>query len=170
MIWLLAFGGIVALFLGTVIFGAPYVPSHRREVRDAFCKLYPLSDRDVLVDLGAGDGRVLRIARSYGAKAVGYEINPLLWNVARVMSFKDTAVSLSMANFWTVQWPDDVTIVYMFGVSRDEKRLKRKMQHEADRLARPLFLMTYGPSLTTRTHNKKYRGHHLYEFTPLHST
>ncbi len=167
MIWLVALGVVVVLFGFVVAFGAPYVPSHTREVRRAFRKLYPLSDGDVLVDLGAGDGRVLREARKCGARAVGYELNPILAGVARLLNFGDRSLTVTMADFWRVTLPHDTTIVYIFGVSRDTERLTRKLQAEADRLERPLLLMTYGPSLSKLTHRKKYRGHHLYEFTPL---
>ncbi len=167
MIWLTALGIVAVLFGFVVAFGAPYVPSHTREVRRAFRQLYPLSGQDVLVDFGAGDGRVLREARKCGARAVGYELNPILAGVARLFSVGDRGLTVTMADFWRATLPHDTTIVYMFGVSRDTERLTRKLQSEADRLGRPLLLMTYGPSPATLAHRKKYRGHHLYEFTPL---
>jgi hypothetical protein len=61
---------LLAIFFGLVVFiGAPYVPSQRKYVRRAFEHL-GLGAKDVLVDIGSGDGVVLRIAASYGAKAV----------------------------------------------------------------------------------------------------
>ena len=167
MIWLLIVGVLVVLFGFVVVFGAPYVPSHTSEVRRAFRHLYPVSAHDVIVDFGAGDGRVLREARRRGATAVGYELNPLLVGLARLLSASDNKATIVMANFWQTDLPHSTTLVYMFGVSRDASRLARKLQREANRLERPIVLMTYGPSLGDMKHTKTYRGHHLYEFTPL---
>ncbi len=57
--------------------GIPPTPSRPRWVRRAF-HLINLGAGDVVYDLGAGDGRVLAIAaKEFGARAVGYEIEPL---------------------------------------------------------------------------------------------
>ena len=59
MVWYIIAGLIV--FAGFTAFtGAPYVPSKPREVKRAFTKLYKLSAKDVVVDIGSGDGLVLR--------------------------------------------------------------------------------------------------------------
>ena len=69
----------IAIIVGFSAFmGAPYLPSHRRDVARAFDELYPLSSSDVLLDIGSGDGVVLRQASKRGARAIGYEIHPLL--------------------------------------------------------------------------------------------
>ena len=79
MSWLLfAILAIVILVGFSAFTGAPYVPSHRRDVARAFRELYSLDANDVLVDIGSGDGVVLRQASQRGARAVGYEIHPLL--------------------------------------------------------------------------------------------
>ena len=70
---------ILCVFFGLVVFrGAPYVPSKKTYINQAFSDLYPLTDKDVLVDVGSGDGVVLRSATKFGALAIGYEINPIL--------------------------------------------------------------------------------------------
>jgi len=75
----------IVVFLGfTAFFGAPYVPSLPSELRKAFSKLYKLGSSDLLIDLGAGDGVVQKIASGeFGAKSVGVELNPLLVLIAR---------------------------------------------------------------------------------------
>lgn len=162
--------GVVLLFGAVVFFGAPYVPSHSREVRRAFETLYPLARSDVVVDLGSGDGRVLREASRRQARAVGYELNPVLVVIARLLSLGDSRVRVATANFWRTPLPPDTTLVYMFGVSRDSTKLVKKLQRESDRLGRPLLLMTYGPALKTRQTTATYRAHCLYTFTPLQTT
>ena len=52
---------VVVLILGfTAFFGAPYVPSRRKELKMLFDETYKLNPNDTLVDLGSGDGVVLR--------------------------------------------------------------------------------------------------------------
>ena len=61
---------ILLVFLLPGIIGAPYVPSEQKDLERAFTKLYKISKKDYLVDLGAGDGIVLKAAASHGAKAI----------------------------------------------------------------------------------------------------
>ena len=57
---------------------APFVPTPQ-EVVDRMLELAQVSHRDLLYDLGSGDGRiVITAARRYGAQAVGFEIDPAL--------------------------------------------------------------------------------------------
>lgn len=54
-----------------------YVPTPQ-EVVDAMLKLAKVSGSDVVYDLGSGDGRIpITAARVYGARAVGFDINPV---------------------------------------------------------------------------------------------
>ena len=57
---------------------APFLPTPQ-EVVDRMLALAEVSQGDLLYDLGSGDGRiVITAARRYGAKAVGFEIDPAL--------------------------------------------------------------------------------------------
>lgn len=55
----------------------PYVPTPNSVVQ-AMLKLANVSNRDVVYDLGSGDGRIPIAAAKIGASAVGIEINPKL--------------------------------------------------------------------------------------------
>jgi hypothetical protein len=167
MIWILVIGTVVIFFGFAVFFGAPYVPSKKKYIRRAFEQLYPLGPRDVLVDIGSGDGVVLRTASEKGARAVGYEINPLLVLISRVLSAGDGRVSVRLANFWHAELPTKTTVAYIFSVSRDGNKLMRKMQAEADRLKKPLSLMCYGSPLKGVSAEKAFEAYHLYKFHPL---
>jgi tRNA G46 methylase TrmB len=70
---------IVLVFCSVIIFGAPYVPTRRRDISTAFDKLYKVGAQDTVLDIGSGDGLVLRAAARRGARAIGYEINTLSW-------------------------------------------------------------------------------------------
>ena len=53
-----------------------YVPTPP-EVVDAMLKLANVTSKDVVYDLGSGDGRIpIAAAQKYGARAVGIDINP----------------------------------------------------------------------------------------------
>ena len=70
-----------------VIFGAPFVPTRKIWIREAL-DLANIRKNDTVVDLGSGNGEVLKMAISAGAKkAVGYEINPILvlWSRLRFL-------------------------------------------------------------------------------------
>ena len=161
--------GLIVLTFGFVVaFGAPYVPTLRREIRSAFEELYPLSKRDVLADLGSGDGIVLKEAASYGAKVYGYELNPLLVLFSRIRLGKQAQIFL--ANMWKVRLPSDVTVVYAFVVTRDRERLDRYLQSEANRLNRSFDVVTYGEKLPDRTPTAELRGHKRYHVVPLQNS
>ena len=54
-----------------------YVPTPQ-EVVDAMLKLAKVTKDDVVYDLGSGDGRIpITAAKTYGARPVGFDINPV---------------------------------------------------------------------------------------------
>ena len=156
---------IVGFFLLTAFVGAPYVPSHRAQLRRAFRELRPLSTTDSLVDLGAGDGRVLEEATRAGAGLVtGVEINPFLWLSARIRI--PQKAHLVWGSMWRYRLPASTTVVYVFGVGRDTAKLVRYMQRETIRLGKPLELITYGNPLAGQKATGLLGAHFLYRFTP----
>lgn len=165
--WLLFIVAIViGLFALVVIVGAPYVPSQRRYCERALA-WDDVGERDVLLDLGSGDGIVLRIAARRKARAVGYEINPVLVIISRILGMGHSGVEVKLANMWTKPFPDDVTIVYAFSSLKDGKMLLKTMQREATRLGRPLRLLCYGSPLPGRKPSGVFEAYHSYTFQPL---
>lgn len=161
---------ILVIAFGFVVFwGAPYVPSHRREAEKAFEVLHPLSKKDLVVDLGSGDGVIVRLAAAKGAQAVGYELNPLLVIVSRLFSRRFANIEIHTTNFWQRHLPASTTVVYVFSVTRDMAKLETKLQTEADYLGRSFHLVLYAMSLPTKKPTKVHRAHTLYAFAPLHS-
>jgi SAM-dependent methyltransferase len=158
---------LVLAFGFVVFFGAPYVPSHRSDLDDAFDTLYKVTSRDLLLDLGSGDGIVLRAAARRGASAVGFELNPLLVAVSRLLSRRYPKVTVRPANMWREHFPERTTLVYAFAVHRDVQKLADKLQHEANRLQRPLHFISYGFEVPTLGKFKKTGAHFLYTVTPL---
>lgn len=160
--WIIA--GVILLFGFVVAFGAPYVPSLRRELRGAFENLYPLNSSDVVVDLGSGDGVVLAEAARYGAKGIGYELNPMLLLISK-MRLGNKAV-IHAGDMWRVTIPDEATLVYAFIVTRDSRRLGKFIQQQADKQEKTIRVMTFGSGLKDYEPVKLLNAHSLYEITP----
>lgn len=95
--------------------GALFVPTSRRRV-DAALEALALQPEQLLVDLGCGDGRVLRTAaRRYGVRAVGYELNPLALTKAWLLNLTRRGVSVRRRNFWKIDLSDaDAIFCYLF--------------------------------------------------------
>lgn len=165
--WLIAIGLVVVIIGSSAFFGAPYVPSRKRFLKKALTELYPLNKHDVLVDVGSGDGVVLRYAASRGARAIGYEINAVFILISRFLSRNNSKVQIKWKNFWTSQLPDQTTVVYIFSVSRDSRRMAKKLQREANRLQRPLHIITFGSGLVGHRPIKTLDAYQLYQIHPL---
>lgn len=166
--WLVPLGVVVALFLLTVLRGAPYVPTRKRDVARAFTELYPLSKEDLVVDIGSGDGVVLRQAAACGAHAVGYELNPVLVVISRLLSRQyGKRIDVRLADFWYAKLPAGTTLVYTFGESRDIKRMYEHVGKEAARLGKPLYFMSYGFAVKDRPVVKSDKSFYLYKISPL---
>lgn len=163
-------GAVIAVFLLTALIGAPYVPTRRRESREAFTKLRPLKHTDVVLDIGSGDGAVLSEVCAQGAGAVGYEINPILVALARwrLRKYGDQC-RIVVRDFWRTPFPDDTTVVYTFGDSRDIRKMYAKVASEAARLGRPLDFVSYAFEVAGEKPIKTHRAHHLYKVSALHS-
>jgi predicted RNA methylase len=156
--------------VGFVAFtGAPNVPSKRRDIERAFTELYALSSKDVLVDIGSGDGVVLRVASSRSAHAIGYELHPLLVWVSKFLSRNDDHVMIVLANFWKVEIPANTTVVYTFGDARDIQKMYDKVAREATRIEHSLKFISYGFEVPGHSPEKTVGAHHLYTVQPLQS-
>jgi SAM-dependent methyltransferase len=116
----LLFAAKLAYVTGTVLVlsvtrGALYVSTPRRRIV-AILKSVGLQPGQLLVDLGCGDGRVLRHAqRCYGVRAIGYELNPLAYSKARLQCLGRSGISIRRRNFMTVDLAAaDVVFCYLF--------------------------------------------------------
>ena len=155
---------ILVLILGfTTFFGAPYVPSFKSELIKAFTKLYKLSSKDLLIDLGAGDGVVQKTASQYGAKSIGIELNPILALIAKFRLRKIEDAKIITKNFYNYEFPDETTVVYVFGDSRDIEKIKKKIEAESKRLKKDLYVISNGFEFHGYTAEKQVGSYHLYK-------
>jgi len=95
--------------------GALYVSTSRAKIA-AFINAVPMKADQMLVDLGCGDGRVLReVQKRYGVRTVGYEINPLAYLKARLFSFGPNRIEIRCQNFWEADLSEaDVVFCYLY--------------------------------------------------------
>ena len=95
--------------------GAMFHPSARVRVR-TFLDHVPMKAGELLIDIGCGDGRVLRAAkRRYGVRALGFEVNPLAYALARLRTIGMEGIEVRLRNFWNVDIGDaDVVFCYLF--------------------------------------------------------
>ncbi|MFC1488481.1 hypothetical protein ACFL6B_01395 [Thermodesulfobacteriota bacterium] len=95
--------------------GALYVSTSQVRI-SSFIEAVPMNPGQLLVDLGCGDGRVLRgVRKAYGARAIGYEINPFAYLRARLQCLGVNGVEVRWRNFWNADLSDaDVVFCYLF--------------------------------------------------------
>lgn len=159
---------IFSLFVITALFGAPYVPSKKRNLKKLFTNLYPIKKDDVVIDIGSGGGVVLRLASQMGAKkAVGYEINPVLVLISRFICRKYKNVQVMTKNHWLSDLPPDTTVVYVFSVDRDINKIDRWMQGQSNRLQKPIYLISLAFKIDNKRPIRKSGLYFLYHFNPL---
>ena len=81
--------------------GALYVSTTRARIA-AFIDAVPMKKGQTMVDLGCGDGRVLReVGKNYKIRTIGFEINLLAYIKARVLSLGLKQVEIRRQNFWS---------------------------------------------------------------------
>lgn len=156
---------LLLIFGLVVVRGAPYVPTRRKLIDNAFKKLYQLDKNDVLVDIGSGDGVVLRAAARRGARAIGYELNPVLVIISRMLS-RSSLVSVRLADFWMVTLPPETTVIYTFGDSRDIKKMYKKVEQTATRHNKTLYFISFGFQVPGVKEHKKDKSFYLYKVAP----
>lgn len=153
---------IILLFCVTALTGAPYVPSHLRDVQQALTQLYSLGPEDCLVDMGSGDGVVLKVARQQGARAFGVELNPLLVLLSRWRLRGDTKAMVVCGNLYHTNFPAGTTVVYTFGDSRDIARMAAHVQQQATRLGIDLWFISYAFAVPGWAPVREQGAHKLY--------
>jgi hypothetical protein len=158
MIWILT--GVLLLF-GLVIFvGAPYLPTMKNQSKAAL-DLLDLKKGQTLLELGSGDGRVLRAAAKRGLNAVGYELNPILIVVSYMVTFKyRKQVRIKWANYWQVDW-SGCDGVYVFLLDKYMLKLDKRLKTTKPR---PKKLASFAWKIPGKKISAEKDGVFLYEY------
>jgi len=151
---------VLLIFSFVILFGAPYLPTLKKQTAEAL-ELLDLKPGQVLLELGSGDGRVLRQAAKQGIKGIGYEINPLLVLYSKIANWRyRKQVTFKCRNYWQVKLPE-CDGIYVFLLDRYMKKLDTKIIQEA---LRPVKLVSYAFKIPGRKPVAKKGGLMLYEY------
>lgn len=135
--------------------GAPFVPSTTK-TSESMITLSKCKAGENLIDLGSGDGRLVRLAAKKGAHALGVEINPyLVWYSRIVSSFirYPGTVRFHQGNFWNTDLKKaDVVCVYLLPWKME--RLEQKLRAECKPDARIVSNSFVFPNLPCITKNE----------------
>ena len=153
---------LLVSWLGIVLVGPPYVPTLARELEKLLDEL-PVGKGDFVVDLGAGDGRVLVAAAKRGASGSGVELNPFLVLLSwlRLRRYKDVGVQIG--NIWHYELPQETTLVFVFFAGSFMAKLEQYLTHQAAS-GRTFRLVSFGFTLPGRTPERKIGAFHVYTF------
>lgn len=135
IVWL----GILALVLLAAVTAAwaswsaaPYVPTWRRDVK-RMLELAEVKPGEIVLDLGAGDGRFLvEAVRGFQARAIGYEITALAWFAAWVrirLTGTQAKAKILFRDFYR-QDLSAANVVLCFLTPRAMAKLAPKLQRE----------------------------------------
>jgi SAM-dependent methyltransferase len=161
MIWLEAILAVLLVcFCGVVLFGAPYLPTLKPQVKTAL-ELADLRPGQTILELGCGDGRVLVAAAKQGINAVGYELNPLLAATAwlRTRRYR-RQVRVIWGNFWHRPWPE-AEAIFTFLLPKYMAKLNKKViqyQHK------PVRLVSFAFRIPGKRADSKKNGVYLYKY------
>lgn len=160
---LLPLSGVIILCFAFVIArGAPYLPTLKDQVRAAF-DLAGLKPGDTILELGCGDGRVLIEAANRGLKAVGYELNPILYLFCLIRTRKfrrQGKIKVVLGDFWGRAWPE-AQAVYVFLLPRLMDKLDRKISADAPK---GIKVVSFAFKFPKRQPAKEQAGVFLYQF------
>ncbi len=127
---------LLLLFLLSMIWppDSPWSPWWRTSGRIAriMCKLAKINDKDLIYDLGSGDGEALRTAARLGARGVGVEIDPARVLISKLwikLSGNSENIEIRRSNFFDVDL-SDATVIFAYLVPKTLARLKPKFLKE----------------------------------------
>ena len=151
---------LIICFSGVLIFGAPYLPTLSPQVQQAL-DMVDLKPGQTLLELGAGDGKVLVAAAQRGIRVVGYELNPLLVIVCwlRTRRYRKL-VTVRWGNFLTQPWPP-ANAIFIFGLQRIMPAVDKKVMQYS---ARPVKLVSFAFKIPGRKPLQTKGGLYLYEY------
>lgn len=153
--------GILILLFGLVVLvGPPYVPTLQKQV-DTALDMLDLQPGQTLLELGAGDGKVMKAAAERGLYVVGVELNPILVVIAKIRCWRYRRhVRIIWDDLWKVQWPQ-ADGIFTFMLQRQMARLDKKIEiwH-----TKPVRLASFAFYIPHKPPKAKYNGIFLYEY------
>lgn len=144
------FLALVATVLVHMFFLVPYVPSRKRVIEKmvAMAKLKP---REIVYDLGCGDGRLLAVAEKKAAvKTEGFEIAPLMFILAWMRKiFSRSRMKLHFQNLFSANLRN-ANVIFCYLIPNVMPRLSEKILKECKRGTRIVSNTFHIPGLKAR--------------------
>lgn len=163
--WLLLAVAIVVLCFGFVVFiGAPYLPTLDAQASEALAMI-DLKPGDTLLELGSGDGKVMRLAAAADLNVVGYEINPILVIVSRLRTWRyRKQVTVVWGDFWqTKNWPE-ADGIFTFLLPKYMKKLDTKIIQWQVEKYKPIRLVSFAFVIPDKQPTRQSKSVYLYEY------
>ncbi|MHA3962343.1 MAG: class I SAM-dependent methyltransferase [Candidatus Thorarchaeota archaeon SMTZ1-45] len=114
------------------LIGAPWLPTPKNKVR-AMLEFAGVNKKDILYDLGSGDGRIIVMAaKEFGAKSIGIEVDPLRMLLSRIAIKRyklEQKVKVIRANFFNVSL-EDASVVTLYQGHEINKKIRAKLASE----------------------------------------
>lgn len=152
---------IISLFLLLSMFWPPDSPwapwwKTSKKIARSACKLANISSKDIVYELGSGDGTFLAIAvKEFGAKGVGIEIDPLRVFISSMLlrsSILSERVKIIKKNFFDVNIAS-ATVIFVYLVPRVLEKLRPKFLREL-RSGTAIISFRYKINLPLVAHDK----------------
>ncbi len=153
-------GLLIFLFGFVVAFGAPYLPTLSRQTETALDML-DLRPGQTLLELGSGDGRVLKAAAKRGLRVIGYELNPILVAVSRIATWRyRQKVQIIWGDYWRSDWPQ-ADGIFVFLLDRYMTKLDKKITRS---YKRPIRLVSFAFKIPGKKETASNNGLFLYKY------
>ena len=157
VLWVIAF--LASLFCYVVFFGAPYVPTFKRDLEKIFSEV-SLPKNALIIDLGSGDGKLLVLAAKKGYRVVGYEINPILWFITKLRLLKYPEANVRLKSMWQAD-VSQADLVFTFLATKFMPKLEKKLKKE---MKPGSYFASYVFELPSLEVTKKTTNTHFYRF------
>ena len=128
---------IFLLFILSIVWppNSPWAPWWRtnRKTARAICRLAEIYEKDIVYDLGCGDGTfIITAAKEFGAKAIGIEIEPsrfLISKIRIIFNGLSSKVIVKRENFFNTNL-SDATVVVVYLIPKTLEKLLPKFKKE----------------------------------------
>lgn len=111
-----------------IYIAAPFVPLNKKNVQ-TLLDVAQLAPRDTLMDLGSGDGRILNLAAPFVDRAIGIEINPLLYYLSKFKLRNVKNVVVRRENLWNTSLAG-VDVLSLYFIADKMGNLAEKVKKE----------------------------------------
>lgn len=118
--------------LVSAIFGSPYVNLDKKVIKRAI-ELSELKKGEIFYDLGCGSGESLNIASGSGAKAIGFEVSPWPYLIAKIKTLFTKNTTVKLLNIFRVDLSEaDVIYCYLLPslIAKLENKVKTELKSQ----------------------------------------